>query len=31
MRRIRLMSSLTLAAVLAAGAGSLGAQTLSLN
>ena len=31
MRRIRLMSSLTLAAVLAASAGSVGAQTLSLN
>ena len=31
MRRIRLMSSLTLAAALAAGAGSVSAQTLSLN
>ena len=31
MRRIRLMSSLALAALLAAGAGSAGAQTLSLN
>ena len=31
MRRIRLMSSLTLAVALAAGAGSVGAQNLSLN